>query len=72
MRTTSQEVPDQADARDGADVQATAEVNEVLALIDEHLPLDLRATYLQMRAGVANIPKHKRAAVEKAVRDILG
>ena len=39
--------------------------------IDKHLDLDLRATYLQMRAGKA-VPKHQRRAVEQAVREILG
>lgn len=47
-----------------------AELNEMLLLIDEHLPIDLRGDYLKMRDGVS-IPKARRLLVEAAVKDIL-
>ncbi len=43
----------------------------MLTRIDTHLDVELRATYLQMRAGKA-VPKAKRQVVEAAVREILG
>lgn len=55
-------------------IQSTAsddvEITEILHLIDEKLPVELRTTYLQMRDGVS-IPKAKRTEVEQAVKDIL-
>lgn len=47
-----------------------AEMNELLQKIDARLPLELRSTYLQMRAGVS-VPKERRLEVEQAVREIL-
>lgn len=46
------------------------EIREVLELIDRELPIEHRALYLQMRAGV-NIPKSKRILIEKIVTDII-
>jgi DNA-directed RNA polymerase specialized sigma24 family protein len=43
---------------------------EILSIIDEKLPIDLRSTYLQMRAG-ESVPKSRRKQVEKAVADIM-
>jgi DNA-directed RNA polymerase specialized sigma24 family protein len=48
-----------------------AAVNELLGKIDRELPVELRGTYLQMRAGVS-IPKAKRLQVEAAVKEIIG
>lgn len=53
-----------------SDVEETAGVNEMVRLIDERLDVELRATYLQMRAGKA-VPKSRRVQVENAVREIL-
>lgn len=53
-----------------SEVPETAELNEMLRLIDEHLDVELRAVYLQMRAN-RPVPKSRRVAVEKAVREIL-
>jgi hypothetical protein len=53
------------------DVQGDAEVSEILARIDRHLSVDLRADWLMMRAG-GSLSKHKRQAVDEAVREILG
>jgi len=43
---------------------------ELLELIDLHLPIDLRANYLQMRAGVS-IPKARRKQIELVIREII-
>lgn len=51
-------------------VEEEAEIRELLDRIDAELPVDLRQTYLQMRAGVS-VPKSKRLLVESAVKDIL-
>jgi hypothetical protein len=51
-------------------VETDAEIAEFLERIDAELPVELRQTYLQMRAGVS-VPKGKRVPVEKAVREIL-
>lgn len=58
------------DRRDGRDVLGEAEVNELLLLVDLKLGVELRATYLQLRAG-KSVPKPRRVAVENAVRGIL-
>jgi len=47
------------------------EIQELCRLVDEKLPVDLRAAFLQMRAGVS-LPKAKRQEVELAVKEILG
>jgi DNA-directed RNA polymerase specialized sigma24 family protein len=50
----------------------TVEVDEMVALIDENLDVELRSTYLRMRAGGGNsVSKVLRKAVEDAVRAIL-
>lgn len=51
-------------------VEADAATDELLAIIDEHLPVKLRANYLRMRAGV-QVPKPAREEVERAVLEIL-
>ncbi len=53
-----------------SEVEETVELNEMLHLIDEHLDVDLRAAYLQLRAG-KSVPKARRAQVEAAIREIL-
>jgi hypothetical protein len=53
-----------------ADHQPDAEVRDALSLIDAKLPLELRAFYLQMRAGV-DIGTFWRQAVEDAILEIL-
>lgn len=53
-----------------SEVESDVETKELLRLIDAQLNVELRATYLQMRAGEP-VPKAKRRIVEKAVRDIL-
>lgn len=50
--------------------ESDVEVAEMLALVDEKLPVELRATYNQMRDGV-KVPKGRRVQVENAVREIL-
>ena len=52
-------------------VEADAENEELLALIDAHIPLDLRADYLRMRGGCEKVPKVRRERVLRAARDIL-
>jgi DNA-directed RNA polymerase specialized sigma24 family protein len=46
------------------------EVRELIELVDEFLPPDLRASLLQMRAG-QSVPKSRRLEVERAVKQIL-
>ncbi len=58
-------------ARLESTVVQDAELNEVIERIDAALPVELRATYLQMRAGVS-VPRARREAVMEAVRAILG
>lgn len=53
---------------DGAE---DVELKEVLRLIDEKLPVELRADYLRMRSG-ASVPQAVREEVETAVREIVG
>lgn len=60
----------QAHSAPGTDAVECAGLNEMLGLIDQHLPVDLRATYLQMRSG-KSVPKSRRRAVEEAVKVIL-
>ncbi len=45
-------------------------IREVLLRIDQELPVELRASYLQMKSGVS-VPKALREKVESAVRHIL-
>lgn len=53
-----------------SDVEFEAAKDEMLALVDEHLPVELRAAYLQMKGG-KHLPKATRERVEKAVLEIL-
>lgn len=46
------------------------QISEMLERIDLELPIELRATYLQMRANV-HVPKAKRLQVEKAISEIF-
>lgn len=46
------------------------EMDELLELIDEKLPMELRSYYLQMRDGL-QVPKAKRQAVMDAVKEII-
>jgi DNA-directed RNA polymerase specialized sigma24 family protein len=55
----------------GGEAEEQVELEELLDLIDERLPVDLRGSYLQMRAGVS-VPKARRLEVERAVIAILG
>lgn len=66
------EVNDESESRMrlASTVQADAEVTEIVQLLDERLPVELRRTMLQIRAGV-KVPKYERTRVEEAVRDIL-
>jgi DNA-directed RNA polymerase specialized sigma24 family protein len=57
-------------ARVESTVVAEAEMGELLARIDERLPVELRSYYLQMRDGVT-VPKARRRQVTEAVREIL-
>jgi DNA-directed RNA polymerase specialized sigma24 family protein len=57
-------------ARRESDVVEGAEVREALKLIDEGLPVELRATYLQMRAGQA-VSKARKEQVVHAIRSLL-
>jgi DNA-directed RNA polymerase specialized sigma24 family protein len=65
-------VSDEKEARSrcNSEVVGDAETNEILHLINLHLPMDLRADFLRMRDGV-NIPKVRRQQVETAVREII-
>ncbi|MBY0525583.1 MAG: hypothetical protein K2R98_19415 [Gemmataceae bacterium] len=56
--------------RQESEVESEVETKELLRLIDMNLDVDLRATFLQMKAG-QSVPKARRMVVEKAVRDIL-
>jgi hypothetical protein len=58
-------------ARVASTVCEDAERDELLRRIDEQLPVELRSSYLQMRAGVS-IPRARRLVVEAAVKEILG
>ncbi len=53
-----------------ATAEDTVELNEMLRIIDEQLEVELRSTYLQMRAG-KKVPKVRRLKVEQAVQEIL-
>jgi hypothetical protein len=53
------------------DVAEDAARNELLSRVDRDIPIDLRADWLRIRAGV-RIAKKRRLAVERAVKEILG
>lgn len=52
------------------DPHIEAELNELLFLIDLHLPVDLRADYLRMRDGVS-ISKSRRDFIELKICEII-
>jgi DNA-directed RNA polymerase specialized sigma24 family protein len=53
-------------------VEDTAQTREMLRLIDERLPVELRSAYLRIRAGEhRQVTKQTRDRVEQAVREIL-
>lgn len=56
--------------RIASSVHQEVELDEMLKRIDCQLPVDLRTSYLQMRAGVP-VGKARRLQVERAVKDIL-
>jgi DNA-directed RNA polymerase specialized sigma24 family protein len=62
---------EQVDEPTNGDVEEQVQMKELLQTIDTQLPVDLRAAYLQIRAGVA-VSKERRQEVEAAVREILG
>ena len=51
-------------------VEEDAQFSEMLALIDDQLPVELRQAFLQLKEGVS-IPKVKKDQVIQAVREIL-
>lgn len=51
--------------------EVDAEINELVALINEHLPVELREDYLRMKDGIA-IPRARRAEILDAIRLIVG
>lgn len=58
-------------SRSDSEVEESVELKDLLARIDERLDVELRADYLQMKAG-RPVPRPRRLAVENAVRTILG
>jgi hypothetical protein len=61
---------EQRSTRMASDVAEQVEADDLLAMIDRNLDVELRATYLQMRAG-KSVPKARRVLVEEAIREIL-
>jgi hypothetical protein len=53
------------------DPDEIASMNELMLKIDEELEIELRAPYLQMRAG-CRVDERTRARVEKRIRQIVG
>jgi DNA-directed RNA polymerase specialized sigma24 family protein len=53
------------------DIEADVQTRDLLAQVDEHLPLDLRADWLRLRAG-QHVALGRRLLVEDAVREIVG
>lgn len=51
-------------------VETEAETAEILRLIDERLPVELRSSWLKMRESIY-LPRFKRQKVEEALLDIL-
>lgn len=47
-----------------------ASLLEAKALVDQHLPVELRSIYLRIQAG-ESIPKAKRAKLEEFLRDLI-
>jgi DNA-directed RNA polymerase specialized sigma24 family protein len=65
---TAVPLPDRGSRRP---VEDETELKEMLELIDRKLDIELRGTYLQMRAG-RPVSQSRRKAVVEAVREILG
>jgi DNA-directed RNA polymerase specialized sigma24 family protein len=53
-----------------SDVEADAEERDMLRVVDEYLPIDLRRDYLRMRSGCP-VTKARREAVMASVKEIL-
>lgn len=53
-----------------SDQETDVQISEILKIIDEKIPVDLRKYYLMMRDGVS-VPKSKRLKVEEIVKEIL-
>lgn len=51
-------------------IESDAATKELFDLLDWHIPLDLRADFLRMRAGEP-VPKVRRERVLQAAREIL-
>lgn len=60
----------ESNMRASYDLVEDLEYDEVLSLIDRHLPGELRPDYLRMRDGVT-VPKHRRQKVYNAITEIL-
>jgi hypothetical protein len=56
--------------RVNSDVEEEASINELVALIDQELPVELRSDYLKMKTGVT-IPKGRRIRVRTAIMEIM-
>src|SRR5262249_54489962 len=56
--------------RTASAVETDAETNEILRLVDEKLPVEMRADLLKLRAGV-HVGKQRRLNVIQAVSTIL-
>lgn len=56
--------------REYSTVEEDATTNELMALIDEKLPVELRGDYLKLRGGVS-IPKVRKDRVREAITEIL-
>jgi hypothetical protein len=56
--------------REESPVEAQAEANDLEAVIDNHLPVELRGDYLRMRSG-QTLPRAQRERVQIAVMDAL-
>jgi len=53
-----------------ANVEESAEVDEAIRMVDEKLPVEMRADYLRMRAG-EKLTKARRLKIEETVKAIL-
>lgn len=60
----------ESNTRTKSSVLDDLEYSEIIARIDEQLPVELRSTYLQMVQG-ESVPKNKRQEVERAVLAIM-
>ena len=53
------------------EVYSTLERQEIFDLIDEHLPAELRASYLRMKEGVCGVTEIEREEILTIIRRIL-